>query len=251
MRPIGMRTLGTVLGTAALSLGLAACGSAGTAEQPDSSGAVGARLFGDCGADDPVLEHATVVARADLDGDGTATEIGYVAPDVEGPCAGALVTTVDGERTGVTVADAPSSVEDPAVVALRGTTRELLMLRGDPHPRGGYPVHLYGATGGAIAEILADGRPVIGFVSTDGGAAPATATCTPDGGLATWAGTAHQPPGVVLAWDVWRTTYTLDGVDATKVSHELVREAVADPLLRRAMPQLFDPAATFADCRAS
>jgi hypothetical protein len=250
LRPICMRTVGNLLGTVALSLGLAACGSAQPGGQQGASSAPDVRLFGDCRAGDPALAEADVVAQANLDADGARTEIGYVSPRVDGPCAGALVTTLDGAPAAVRLPDAPPSLHDPVVIELRGTDRELLMLHGRPHPRGGYPVHLYGAAHGAIAEVLADGRPVVGFVATDGGAAPATASCTSDGGIATWMGIAHQPPGVVLAWDLWRTTYTLKGTTATKSSRDLVREAVADPLLRRDMPELFDPGAIFADCRA-
>lgn len=250
VRLIGMRTVGSLLGTAALSLGLAACGPAQSGGEVDSTSASDVPLFGDCRASDPAIESAAVVASADLDGDGRREEVSYVPSGRGGPCAGALVTSLDGTPAAVRLDDAPQALEDPVVVDLHRTDRELLMVYGRSHPRGGYVVHLYGAAGGAISEVLADGRPVIGFVATDGGAAPSTATCTPDGGIATWTGVAHQPPGVLLAWDLWRTTYTLDGTAATRTSHRMVREAVADPLLRRDMPQLFDPDALFADCRA-
>ena len=82
----------------------------------------------------------------------------------------------------------------------------------------------------------------------DGGMAPMTATCSDDGGVAVLTATVSEPPGIVLAWDVERTTYELDGHTARQVGSEQIRDHAADPVLRREMPDLFQPASLFADC---
>ncbi len=92
-----------------------------------------------------------------------------------------------------------------------------------------------------------DGEPVLPFVATDGGGAPTTATCTDDGGIEVVTATTAEPPGVVLAWDVQRTPYAIEGLDATPVGDATVQADVADPLLRTRVPELFD--GPFADCR--
>jgi hypothetical protein len=246
-----MRTLRAVLCAATVALGLSSCGSGeGEGQLPETTTASDARLFGDCHADDPALERSRVVWEVDLDGDGTANEIAYVPRVAGGPCADSFFTTIHGGAFGMSLSGMgldPASVE---VLQLRGTDRQLLLGRGGFHPRGGFEPHLFGYGADGLGEILTDGEPVVGFVATDGGAAPAGATCTDEGGLATLTAKVHQPPGVVLAWDVTRTTYELRGNAAEQVAMELVREAVADPVLREQAPDLFDPESWFRDCIA-
>jgi hypothetical protein len=231
---------------------VSACGGqSGTASRSGGGSAGGAVLFGECRTSDPALARARRVAVADLDGTGRPEKLGFVSASAGGPCAGALVTTVGGTTLAVPVDDAPASLRSATVVHLRGSGQELVMLRGQNHPRGGYLLHLYAADSDGLAELLVDGRPVLGFVATDGGGAPATATCTPGGGIATWRATAHQPPGIVLAWDVRRSSYDVEGTQLRRTDQRLVREAVADPLLREQMPALFDTGAYFAGCRTA
>lgn len=257
VRPITMRAYVPVLCSAVLSLGLAGCGSAGGSGDSGGAGGSGgsgaaagsaARLFGHCRADDPSLKQAAVIAEADLGGSGAEEEIGYLPSSAAGPCANALLTTSDGEPSAMSLGGAALDRRSVQVVQLAGTGRQLLLVHERSHPRGGYPVHLYGAAHGELGEVLADGEPVVAFVATDGGMAPATATCTRNGGIATVTATTHEPPGIVLAWDVRQTTYTLDGNDAQQTSTRQIRDAAADPLLRKEMPQLFEPEAYFADC---
>jgi hypothetical protein len=125
----------------------------------------------------------------------------------------------------------------------------LVLARGKPVPRGGYQLHLLAPTGnGSLAEVTNDGRPLLPFVATDGGGLPMTAACTKDGKVVVYTAQAHQPPGVALAWDVTGTTYTLHGDTAQQSATKLVRKAVADPTLRKQMPDLFHPAKVFAGC---
>lgn len=245
MRLTAMRTMPVVICTTVLALGLAGCG---TGSQSMESATPDAALFGDCSADDPALGGATVIAEADLEGSGAKNAIAYVARDIDGPCANALFTTLDGEPSAISVANTPLDADSADVVQLSGTDRQLLMVREQAHPRGGYVVHLYSAADGELGEVLADGEPVVGFVATDGGMLPATAQCTDDGGIATFTATTHEPPGIVLAWDVTRTTYSLDGNTAKQASLKQIRTAAADPSLRKEMPQLLEPEGYFADC---
>lgn len=248
-----MRTLTAVLGATALAATFwltAGCGSGNETSRPEITSAPDASLFDSCRADDPALDDAAVVAHADLDGSGASNEIALVPQSTRGPCAGSLFTTFDGEPSAVSLHGAAIDRRSATVVQLSGTQQQLLMLRERAHPRGGFMVHLYAADRDGIGELLVDGRPVIGFVATDGGTAPATATCTDDGGIAVLSASTHEPPGIVLAWDVRRTTYTLHGTAAERSSTRLIREAAADPLLRKEMPQLFDPEALFTDCAA-
>jgi hypothetical protein len=134
-------------------------------------------------------------------------------------------------------------------VHLRGSgAPDLVLLYAKPHPRGGSQPHLFGAGGKAgLVEVTAGGRPVLPFVATDGGNAPMTATCTPDGGIAVLTGKAHQPPGIILAWDVTETSYDVKGGRAVETGSQLVQKAAADPLLRKYHPELFD-GSLFASC---
>jgi len=236
------------MGTTVLVLGLAGCGTATESSDPATTSASDVRLFGDCGADDPALVDATVIAEADVDGSGAMNEIAYVSGKSGGPCANAIFTTLDGEPSGMSMAASPLDVDSVAVVQLSGTGRQLLMVREQAHPRGGYMVHLFGGADGEFGEVLSNGEPVVGFVATDGGMPPGTATCTDVAGIAMVTAIADKPPGIVLAWDVTRTTYSIDGNTAKQTSSKVILTAAADPILREENPQLFDPEGFFADC---
>jgi hypothetical protein len=60
--------------------------------------------------------------------------------------------------------------------------------------------------------------------------------------------TTSEPPGVVLAWDVERTTYDITAGGAVRTGSEQIEDHIADPLLRKKMPELFEPGALFEDC---
>jgi hypothetical protein len=140
---------------------------------------------------------------------------------------------------------APRSVR---VVALHGTpSRALVLVAERPHPRGGQQWHVLGSDEKGLGEVTLDGHPLLPFYATDGGGTPVTATCPHGGGIALLTARTHEPPGIVLAWDVDRTTYRLDGLRAVRTSRSVVRRAVADPTLRKDMPQLYD-GSFFAGC---
>ena len=51
---------------------------------------------------------------------------------------------------------------------------------------------------------------------------------------------ASEPPGIVLAWDLTRTTYRRAVAPAAQVARAVVRrERSADPVLRRERPDLY------------
>jgi len=169
----------------------------------------------------------------------------------DGPCAGGLVARVADGVAGLDVSDLALDPGTAQVVHLRGAADgdpvAVLRVDGGAHPRGGFQPHLFLAQGG-VDEVTTDGRPLLPFVATDGGAAPMTATCTDDGGVAVLNATTSEPPGVVLAWDVERSTYRITGAEAQPGGTEQIRDHAADPLLREEMPALFEPGALFADC---
>jgi hypothetical protein len=236
VRPTYMRTLGTAA-VLAVVLTSAACGSpTGTGSNP-SAGYEGCASQG------------TVVARADLAANGSTDQVRLVRGGA-GRCADSLVARVGDRVVGVSVRGLDLVPKGAKVVHLKGMRApDLVLVSSRPHPRGGSQPHLFGATGSGagLREVTTGGNPVVPFVATDGGAPPMTARCTAGGGIVMLTAKAHQPPGIVLAWDLTRTTYAVRDGRAVETSSAVVRKAVADPLLRKKMPELFD-GALFADC---
>jgi hypothetical protein len=225
-----MRALGTLLALGVL-VAASGCGrQGGTASAPDADACAG---------------KGTTVARADLDGSGSVGAVRLTGQG-SGPCAERLLAP-GGATYDVSGLDLVT--KGATVVHLRGhAAPDLVLLSAKPHPRGGAQPHLFGAGGPhGLTEVTAAGQPVVSFVATDGGAAPMTATCTKDGGVAIVTGTASEPPGIVLAWDLRRTTYDVVDGRAVHPRSAVLAKDVADPLLRKEMPELFD-GSLFADC---
>ena len=188
-----------------------------------------------------------VVATADLDGHTGPEELRLRGPR-SGQCRNRLVAVIDGRVAAADVGRLDLAAKPGTVVHLRGRGGDLVLLESKAHPRGGWQPHLFAAGGpDGLAEVTVDGRPLLPFVATDGGGSPMTATCTPSGGIAVFTAIAHEPPGVVLAWDVTRTTYSLRNGRAVSTGSTLVEEAAADPTLRRERPELFS-GRLFAGC---
>jgi hypothetical protein len=134
-------------------------------------------------------------------------------------------------------------------IRLRGPEHQiLLMVRGKAHSGGGYQLHLFATLpNDAQVEVLHDKLPVLPFVVTASGGMPMTATCTKNGGIEVLTAETHEPPGVILAWNVTRTTYSIVDATARETSSKLIGEA-ADPTLRAQRPEMYDPTKVFADC---
>jgi hypothetical protein len=181
-----------------------------------------------------------VVVSADLDGDGAREAVRLVRSGPAG-CSGVLVSTVGGVTVGTDVAGLDVVGTGAAAIRLRGPhAPDLVLLSSRGLARGGAQPHLFGAGGpSGLREVTSNGNAVLPFVATDGGAAPTTALCTRDGGIAVDTASTAEPPGIVLAWDVSRTSYDVrDGLAVNPRSRTLATD-VADPVLRAGRPELF------------
>jgi hypothetical protein len=148
--------------------------------------------------------------------------------DDAGPSAGSSTSspsTMTGNR--VADVDVPGS-DDP------------LVLTRDDHTRGGYQLHLYADLRGGPHELTdVDHNPVIPFVATDTRpATPVSADCTKDGFAVTEA-QPTSPAGVMFAWDVHRTSYSVSGDQAVPLREVTLKTSVPDDQLRKDMPELF------------
>jgi hypothetical protein len=182
---------------------------------------------GPCLGDLPVLRSI----KADLDGNGTNEDVQLTGP--RGECGAAL--RVVAERSfALVLADGyepvPDSLRDLGIG--RGDSH-VFLLRSE-HPRGGFEVRLFAITPGRVDELTIDGKPVIPFVATDAPTEHVSAECTQHGFTVTEA-VAHQPVGVLPAWDVYRTTYEVDGNDLTRGD----RTEIADNVLEDELPTTY------------
>jgi hypothetical protein len=223
------------------------CGTA--APSSDSAGA-SAESWRGCTADDAATAGQLL---GTLGGDGEEPVKVRLVAAGEGPCAGGLVARTATGVEGVDVSALDLDASSAYVVHLRGAPAdgpdELLLVDGAPHPRGGFQPHLFTVSGG-LHEVTRGGDPLLPFVATDGGGLPATARCGDHGTVEVLTATTSEPPGVVLAWDVQRTTYRIGESSVEEVGTEQVRDHAADPVVRKELPQLFESDGLFADCRS-
>ncbi len=247
MRPTLMRTTAMLPGLL-LAAVVTGCGTASPAD--DSAGDASAASWGRCAADDFARAGRSLGALGD--GTGSPTPVRLVAPG-EGPCAGGLVARSGAGVAGIDVSGLDLDATSAHVVRLRGSRGEgppeLLLVHGGDHPRGGFQPHLFTVYGG-LHEVTDDGHPLLPFVATDGGGLPATARCGDHGTVEVLTATTSEPPGIVLAWDVQRTTYRIGESAVEEAGSDQIRDHTADPVLREEMPQLFEPDGFFADCRS-
>jgi hypothetical protein len=136
---------------------------------------------------------------------------------------------------------APTAVTGTRVARVKvpGSTAPVVLTR-DDHGRGGYQLHLYVELPDGARELTdAQHNPVIPFVATDTRpATPVSADCTGDGFAVTEA-QPTKPAGVMFAWDVRRTSYTVTGDQAVPLRQVEVGTSVPDRRLRTEMPALF------------
>lgn len=231
----------TLLAAVVLATVLAGCGDAGSDDRSTVT-ASSSSPSGCVRGGEPDVE----LARPDLDGDGEGDVVSF--SPASGECPGGLRASVPGLQS------APSLDWDPAptpwdawVVAIPGRTGELLVVL-QQHPRGGFQAHLFGYADARLEELTADGQPVFPFVATDVTSTPLAATCVTAGFEVTQART-HEPVGLMPAWDVDRTTYTVAGNTVTKGATTEVADNVLDERLRATYRGLVDHS-LFEDCRA-
>lgn len=156
-------------------------------------------------------------------------------------CPDSLISRSDSGVTGSHVGDLDLDPATARVVRTPGAD-DLLLVESAPTGGSTQP-HLFAANG---QEVRFGGRLVLPAVDT-GRRTPVDAVCARAGHLVVVTAKAHQPPGIVLAWDVTRTTYAVQGDGAAPVGTATVARAVADPLLRRQHPELYD-GRLLADC---
>ena len=116
------------------------------------------------------------------------------------------------------------------------------------HPRGGYQLRIFALDNNVLTELKHDGETLFPFVATDVEEQPASIDCA-DNALVVTKAVPHQPVGVVAAWDVQRTTYTLENGTVTAGPTEEVADNVLPKQLGTKYPGLVEHAA-FASCRA-
>ncbi len=184
----------------------------------------------------------------DLDGDGTKDQITINGAPAGAGCRDALIAEVGGHELVAELAgDAPPASGDLAAVRVPGRTGDLLLTTAK-HPRGGFQATLYGYADGELAELTVDGKPIFPFVATDALTDPIAATCV-DGGFEIDHARRHEPIGVVPAWDVDQTTYTIDGNTVTKGATTEVADNVLDKELHQKYSDLVDYS-LFENCRS-
>jgi len=237
-RALAVPVLGTVL---ALVL-LAGCGSA---DQGSGDAAGAEPTPSDATSTGKCPQTTKTIAQADLDGDGTKEPV-EVATGGDATCPDTLSV----------ISQPPVSVElptgEPPIgsgfgVAVPGRTGELLVTRQD-HPRGGFQLRVYAAGDGKLVELEVDGHSLIPFVALDVQEHPLSVDCT-NGGVVLTEAVSHEPPGVMFAWDIKRTSYAVEGTEVTAGRTEEIADNVPPGQLDAKYPDLVKYAA-FKSCRS-
>jgi hypothetical protein len=238
LRHTGMR----VTAVASLLLaGLLVAGCGTSDDAPDAAGTAPATACPATGGG------AVVVAHADLDGDGAAETVSYRPATAQ--CGALLSATVRGTSGSTALdEDLPIRPSDSFAISVPGRPGDIAVVV-QKHPRGGFQVVLLAWSAGAgLSTLNVDDHPVFPFVATDVEPAPIAARCVQDGFEIDQA-RRHEPVGVVPAWDVERTRYTLNGTTTTAGRTEEIADNVLEKQLRTDYPDLLRRA-LFENCRA-
>lgn len=182
--------------------------------------------------------------EADLDGDGTAERVQVTPPSTGCPLV--VSADVDGP-VAVSVAEDLPDVAAIGAVAIAERDGQIVLVKLS-HPRGGFQVRLFGYDGGELAELTDGGEPVLPFVATDAPTHYLAARCTSDG-LEVTEALAHEPIGVVPAWDIYRTSYIVDGNTLTAGDRTEVADNVLDEQLENKYTDLMHYR-LFENCKA-
>jgi hypothetical protein len=233
-----MRVLGSVL---AVPIVLAGCG--------DEAGAGGPTRGPDHSPSVACLGHASPAGTSlDLDGDGAKDEVTINGAPTEGGCRDAVIAEVGGHELQAPLPRGASpAAADLAAVRVSARTGDLLLMT-TRHPRGGFQATLYGYEGGELVELKADGEPILPFIATDVLTDPIAARCV-EGGFEIDHARRHEPIGVVPAWDVDRTVYTVDGNTVTRGATSEIADNVLEKDLHQKYSDLVDYS-LFENCRA-
>jgi hypothetical protein len=216
---------------AGVLLAAGGCGSDGAGTpRADSTyrapceGAVGPRLLG----------------RIDADGDGRRDRVVFqkAADEPGDDCFAADVVEV-AVGAGGSVGyqrDLPVRPRDVSGVVLPGRAARLVLVV-QRHPRGGYVAHLSAFDGTRMVGVPADGEPLVAFTATDAPTRYVAARCTGTGFDLVEA-VPHEPLGVVPAWDVYRTPFTVDGDALVAGTRVELADNVLDRRLRPDFPDV-------------
>ena len=182
----------------------------------------------------PAMRDARAVdAAVDLDHDGVGDAL-KVTRD-ESQCPGRMFAKVKGRLVSVRLPDATVDLTSAQRVVLPGRVGDLLAVRSG-HPRGGFQVRLFGYDG-ELDEVTARSRPLVPFVATDTRGGYVSARCKGDT-IVVREAVAHEPPGIVFAWDIKETPYTVKGNVATKGATTETADNVLDDRLGTMFPDV-------------
>lgn len=225
------RTL--LLSVAATALLAAGCGQA-----QESPPVAAPDQLSSCSAADskPAIQSAKpIYASVDLDHDGVGNAVKVT--DDASACPHLMFTRLgNGKVVSLDLGDTELTLDTGKRVVVPNRDGDLLAVQ-QIHARGGFQEHLYGWDGKAFGEVTAAGRPVVPFVATDSTGGYLSVSCG-DGALVLQEAVAHTPPGIVFAWDVEETSYTLDGNTATRGATRETADNVLDERLSSMFPQL-------------
>ena len=254
VRPVTAVTAGVLLGAVVLT----GCGSrtsggstSGTASSPSApstsadpstSGSPSASPTG-CASGQGTPGAGPAATGLDLDGDGTREDVTLLTS----PCGVDLVSLSGSRSWSVALAADEPPVQQVYGVRVPGRRAELVVTRAS-HPRGGFQLRVYAAQGSRLVELRRGSETLLPFVATDVQEHPYSVTCGRDALVVTEA-VAHEPAGVIAAWDVRRTTNALgSGADVTAGPTREVADNVLPAALRRDWRGLVRHDA-FAGCR--
>jgi hypothetical protein len=238
---------------------LAGCGSE---EQPDGDSASDGRTSASptpsssaspdaCDQSEEGIVVTRNLAKVDVDGDGTRDQVGLVEPATS-ECPPMVSVNLAAGSVGPGVL-APIPAGEPPVraafaVAIPGHTGELVVTR-QVHPRGGFQTRVFALAGDELVQLEVDGRPLVPFVATDVQEHPVSIDCG-DNLITVTEAVAHEPAGVMFAWDVKETTYALQGATVTAGPTREVADNVLPAQLKERFPEL-GKNAVFPSCRVS
>ncbi len=218
----------------ATGCGQARPGSGDAHASTGGSPAVGS--VGKCAATDPVITTAPVVARADLDGDGSPEDVRSTGRETK-DCPDYLFARVGGRVAGVPLVGVDAARPHFSTMKIPGRDSEIVVVRAT-HPRGGFATHLFGYANGDLAEVRdVNHNPLVPFVATDTTGGYVSATCG-DNAVVVRQAVTHTPPGVAFAWDIVETTYRLHGTTATRTGRHKTKDNVLPRVLRKSYPAL-------------
>ena len=243
-----MRTLArSVLPVATLLLA-AGCGSeAPSSDKAAAESTEAPAMIGRCPADAPGVKAAPTIATVDLDGDGQGEAVKLTKSG--GGCANVLFAKVDDRYVGTQLQDGQPPVSAAYGVDVPGHKGALLVTRED-HPRGGFQLRVYAAgKDDELTELEVEGRSLVPFVALDVQEHPLSIDCT-DGGVVVTEAVAHEPHGVMFAWDIKRTSYAVDGSEVTAGATKEIADNVLPGQLAAKYPELVKYSA-FTSCRAA